>query len=447
MPIPVDSIIDAAWALPIAPENRAFADYSVAIAEARIVAFGPRTEVHDAYRADAHIACEHGVLLPGLVNAHGHAAMTLLRGVADDPPLERWLNERIWPLESRHMSAEFVADGTNLAIAEMLKSGTTCFSDMYFHPEVAARCAHEANVRAQICFPIVRFRNAWSVSSADAFRKGLAVVDAFRNDPLVRIGFGPHSVYAVDREDLLKIATLAEEVDAAIQIHLHETAAEVRAGRAEYGMSPLMLLDQLRFLSPRVQAVHLTTATAEELDRLAHAGAGVVHCPQSNLKLGSGLCSIARLNERGIRWALGTDGAASNNGLDLLQEARVALLLARMLTIDQAEDPVVPDALSVLRAATLGGAHLLGLADEIGSIEPGKCADLVLVDFDDPAYVPVHSPESQLVFTSAGTRVTHVWVNGRLVVADRELKTLDETDVKARAHAWARRMRATGRAG
>jgi 5-methylthioadenosine/S-adenosylhomocysteine deaminase len=438
-----DLIVDAGWALPIAPENRVVENSSVAVAAGAIVAFGSSDAIHREYEASTRLTRPNAVLMPGLVNAHGHAAMTLLRGVADDPPLDVWLNEHIWPLETRHMGEELVTDGTDLAIAEMLKSGTTCFSDMYFHPEVSAARAQRARIRAQVCFPIISFANAWSASPADAFRKGLALIDAYRNDSLVHIGFGPHSVYTVRREDLTKIATLAEEVDAPVQIHLHETATEVREGKASYGMSPLVLLDQLAFLSPRVQVVHLTNATDDELDRLARSGAGVVHCPQSNLKLGSGLCSIARLVARGIPWALGTDGAASNNGLDLLQEARVAILLARMLAIQTDDRPVVPDTLATLRAATLGGAHVLGLGAEIGSLEPGKRADLILIDLDDIAQLPVHRPESQLVFTAAGSRVSHVWVDGRPVVADGQLLTLDEADVKMRARAWITRMRAT----
>jgi 5-methylthioadenosine/S-adenosylhomocysteine deaminase len=435
----VDLIVDATWALPIAPENRVLEGHSVAVSAGRITAFGARAAIHAEYTSECIVSKRQSVLLPGLVNAHGHAAMTLLRGVADDPPLAVWLNEHIWPLEARHMSEQFVADGTDLAIAEMLKSGTTCFSDMYFHPGVSAKRAKRAQMRAQVCFPIVKFPNAWSSSPADAFHKGLALVDTYRDDPLVKIGFGPHSVYTVDRDDLVKIATLAEEVDAPIHTHLHETADEVRDGKASFGMSPLMLLDQLGLLSPRVQVVHLTTATDDELTRVARAGVGVVHCPSSNLKLGSGLCSVRRLVDHRITWALGTDGAASNNGLDLLQEARTALLLARAIAIGSNE-PVVPDTLATLEAATLGGARLLGIAGEIGSLEPGKRADMILVDLDDVPQLPVHRPESQLVFTAAGCRVTDVWVEGRRLVADRTLQTLDEQEIRARAHEWASRI-------
>ena len=439
MSTPVDLLLDAAWVLPIAPVNQVLADHTVAVADGRILALGPRERMHTDYAGARHLSLPHHVLLPGLVNAHGHAAMALLRGVADDVPLDTWLNERIWPLEARWVTPEFVTDGASLAIAEMLKSGTTCFADMYFHPEATVACAQRAGIRAQVCFPVIRFANGWSTGPEDALHKGMALIDRHRDDPRVRIGFGPHSVYAVDRDTLVSIAMFAEELDAPVHIHLHETASEVDDAGRTWGKSPIELLHEIGFLGPRVQAVHLNNVTESELGLLATSGTGAVHCPQSGLKLGSGLCPVKRLVARGIPWALGTDGAASNNGLDLFQEARVAALLANGVTKDPKNGPTL-DALAVLRAATWGGARVLGLDQEIGSLEPGKRADLVAVDLDQVGTLPVHHAASQLVYTASGAHVTHVWVDGHPLVEDRRLTTLDEAEIKRAAHRWERRI-------
>jgi 5-methylthioadenosine/S-adenosylhomocysteine deaminase len=437
--VTADLIIDARWVLPIAPDNRVLRRHSVVVDGGRIRMIGPTTEVHAQALARHRVTLDdHHVLMPGLVNAHGHAAMTLLRGLADDVPLARWLNEIIWPTEARWVSETFVRDGVELAVAEMLKSGTTCFSDMYFFPEVCARVAREAGMRAQVLFPVIQFPNAWSRDVDEAIHKGLALHDRYRDDRLIRIAFGPHAPYTVAPADLVRILALAEELDASIQTHLHETAAEVEQARKQSGQSHIEQLHTLGFLTPRLQAVHVTQLTDRELELLAETGVSVVHCPQSNLKLGSGFCPVARLRAAGVTVALGTDGAASNDGLDLFAEMRVASLLAKAL----AQDPSALDALTLLEMATLGGARALDMATEIGSIEVGKFADLIAIDLDDVNTLPVHNPQSQLIFTSAGNRDSHVWLGGKVLVEERRLTTLDEAGIRSRSRGWGERIAA-----
>ncbi|MEQ9004598.1 MAG: TRZ/ATZ family hydrolase [Pseudomonadales bacterium] len=433
---PSDLIIDAAWILPVAPAGQVLTDASLAMADGRIQAVGPRQEVHAAYRAEATLGLGRHVLMPGLVNAHGHAAMSLLRGFAEDAPLHEWLNRHIWPLEQRFVDADFVRDGARLAIAEMLRAGTTCFSDMYFFPEVTAEAARAAGMRCQMAFPVIRFANAWSENTDDALHKGMALHDAYRNHPLIRVAFGPHAAYSVSRGDLEKILMYAEELDAAVHIHLHETAAEVAEARSEAGGSWIDVLGEIGLLSPRLQAVHLTQAGADDIERLAEGRVHVVHCPHSNLKLASGICPVTALLRAGVNVALGTDGAASNNGLDLLQEARLASLLAKIASGDARS---LPDH-RALELATLGGARALGLDADVGSLEPGKQADVVAVDLSAPRFQPVYDPTAALVHCGAGSAVSHVWVGGRPLLHDGALTTLDETDVLTAAGRWQQRI-------
>lgn len=436
-----DLIIDARWIVPVVPTGRVLEHASLAMADGRILAVGSRAAVHADHPATTTLALDgHHALLPGLVNAHGHAAMSLLRGFAEDAPLSEWLNEHIWPLEQRFVDAEFVRDGVRLAIAEMIRAGTTCFADMYFFPEVSAEAARTAGMRCQAAFPIIRFPNAWSASTDDALHKGMALHDAYRGHPLIRIAFGPHAAYSVERSDLEKILMYAEELDAPVHIHLHETADEVAEARAGNGGGNWIdVLDEIGLLSPRLQAVHVTQADQDDIARLAAKRVHVVHCPHSNLKLASGICPVTWLLEAGVNVALGTDGAASNNGLDLLQEARLASLLAKIATRDARS---LPDA-RALELATLGGARALGLDADIGSLEPGKQADVVAVDLSATRFQPVYDPTAALVHCSAGSAVTHVWTAGRALLADGELLTLDETDVLTAAARWRQRIAAT----
>ncbi len=439
-PIPADLVLDPTWVLPIAPSRTVLSGHSVAVGDGKIIGIGPTQTIHEQFHATAIQRLDGQLLMPGLVNAHGHAAMVLLRGLAEDLPLETWLRDRIWKLEAQYLSSEFVADGAALAILEMLQSGTTCFADMYFYPEVTAQAARDAGMRAQIAFPLLDFANAWSNSAAEAFHKGLALHDTFRDDPLIRIGFGPHSAYALTKDDLIKTLTLSDEIDAPIHMHVHETAGEVAAARRELGRSHIEFLADIGMLIPRLQAVHLTQIEDAELDLLIDGGVSAVHCPQSNLKLGSGLADIERMRRRGMHVGLGTDGAAANNSLDLFMEARVAALLAKTITGDSS----ALDAFGALELATLGSARVLGLDAKIGSIELDKSADLISIDMTHAGALPVHHPESTLLYTASGSHVRHAWIAGRHVLADRQHTTMDQPAILARATAWATRLAATG---
>ena len=429
---PCDTIINAGWVLPIAPRNIVLEEASIAIGGETILAIGARGEIEAGYVAQSNLQLPDHIVLPGLVNAHGHAAMSLFRGFTEDLPLQAWLKDSIWPLESRLLTAEFVRDGTRLALAEMIKAGITCFSDMYFFPEVVAREAQAAGLRTQIAFPVIEFANAWSTSAADALHKGLALHDTYRNDNLVHVAFGPHSTYSVSEADLNKVMMYAEELDLNIHIHLHENAQEVTDAHNRIGRSWLVYLRELGMLSPRLQAVHATQLTPDEIALLAEAGVQIIHCPRSNLKLASGICPTNQLLTAGVNVALGTDGAASNNSLDLLGEARLASLLAKHLEADAA---VLPET-KALEMATLGGARALGLGDKIGSLEPGKQADLIAVDVSEPRFQPLHDPIAQLIHTDAGSAVSHAWVAGNAVLIEGLLATLDEASVVAAAKHW-----------
>jgi 5-methylthioadenosine/S-adenosylhomocysteine deaminase len=431
-----DLIIEPTWLLPVVPRRTVLTGHSVVVRGGEIVAVGPTATIEKGFHAATRRRLDNHVLMPGLVNAHGHAAMVLLRGLAEDLPLSAWLREQIWPLETRWVTPEFAADGVALAIAEMLKTGTTCFSDMYFYPEVTARAVRAAGLRAQVNFPLIGFANTWSTNAADGFRKGLALHDEYRDDPLIRIGFGPHSAYTLTREELAKTLMLADEVDAPIHIHLHETAAEVAAAHDELGCTHIQYLAELGMLVPRLQAIHLTQLDDADLERLVAGGVRAVHCPQSNLKLGSGVADIVRMRAHGLLVGLGTDGAAANNSLDLFAEARVAALLAKA----RSGDPSAMDAFETLEMATLGSARVLGLDALVGSVEPGKSADLIAIDLSDVGALPVHRPEATLLYTASGSRVRHAWVAGRHLLDDGRLTTMDETDIAARAIGWSRRL-------
>ena len=433
-----DRALTARWVLTMADDAEALVldHHAVLLAGSRIADVVPSATLADTWPGLPVRDLGEVALLPGLVNGHGHAAMTLMRGFADDMPLEPWLTERIWPLEARWVDATYVADGTELAIAEMLAGGVTTYSDMYFFPEAGAAVAHRSGIRAQVLAPLVKFPNAWSEGADAGFAKATDLHDEYRSTARITIGFGPHSTYALDPRQLEHIAVLAEQIDAPVQIHLHETAAEVAEGRRSHGDRPLDAVVRAGLFGPRLQTVHMTQLEAEDPARLAEHGVSVIHCPQSNLKLASGLCPAAALRAAGVRVGLGTDGAASNNALSMFREMHTAALLAKVVSGDAGALP----AAEVLRMATLGGAEALGLEAETGSLEPGKAADLIAVDLSAPACTPVFHPESQLVYTGTEAKVTHVWVDGEALLENGQHTRLDLPDTLERANRWRDRM-------
>lgn len=432
LPKAVDCIVSAKWILPIVPAGKVFQDCSLIIHQGCIESIHPTDGALQEYAPRQHIELPHHVLMPGLVNCHTHAAMSLLRGYADDLPLTRWLKDHIWPAEKRWVDADFVRDGTQLALAEMLRTGTTCFSDMYFFPEATAAAVHQAGMRAQITFPVMDFASNWASEADDYIHKGLMLRDDYRSHPRIRIGFGPHATYTVSDAPLTRIAMLADELQAPVQIHLHETAAEVIQAVDATGMRPLERLIELGALTPLTQCVHMTQLSDRDMDLLQQSGASVIHCPESNLKLASGICPVRRLQDRGIDVALGTDGAASNNDLDMFGEITTAALIGKIA----ARDATALPAWQVLQMATLGGAKVLGLDAQIGSLEPGKAADVIAVQLDDLDTAPLYDLASHLVYHNRRNRVTHAWVDGKPLMQDGKLTTLNTTELRNRALHW-----------
>lgn len=430
-----DLIVDAGWVIPVEPRGTVLRDHAVAVRDGRIVEVAA-TDSLQARPTRERLSLPDHVLLPGLVNAHGHAGMSLLRGFADDLPLMPWLQQHIWPAETAHVSEAFVRDGSRLAMAEMLLSGTTTFSDMYFFPEEVAALSDEIGMRCQLAFPVFDFPTAWGSGADDYISRGLALRDDCKRRPLVEVAFGPHAPYTVSEKSLAKIATYAAELDMAIHIHLHETRAEVLQAVEATGERPVDTLQRLGLLGPRTQCVHMTDAGAQDIASLAESGAHVIHCPQSNMKLASGACPVTQFRQAGVNVALGTDSAASNNDLNLFNEMHSAALLAKL----REEDAAALPAAEVLEMATLGGARALGLEQEIGSLGAGKQADLIAVDLSGPATQPLYNPLSQLVYATSGAEVTHSWVAGRPLMSDRRLRTVDLTETLSKAREWAQRI-------
>ena len=436
----VETLVHARWIVPVEPAGRVLENHALAIAHGRIVALCPSAETGNRFTAAEEIHLPRHVLIPGLINAHTHAAMTLLRGVADDLPLEPWLKDHIWPLEGRWVSAEFVRDGAELAVAEMLRGGTTCFSDMYFFPEATAQVARQAGMRAVLGMVVFDWPSPWGSGPQDYLTKGLALRDQHMNDPLLSFVFAPHSTYTVSEPWLKKLHTLADELDLPVHTHLHETAAEVAESVQQHGKRPIARMAELGLLNNSLMAVHMTQLDDAEIAACAEARVNVIHCPQSNLKLASGFCPVAKLIKAGVNVALGTDGAASNNDLDLMGEMQSAALLAKGVAGDATAVP----AATALRMATLNGAKALGVDKDLGSLTVGKWADLTAVDLDAPETRPVHDVISTLVYAAHREQVSDVWVAGRRLLQERHLTRMDQSSIMERADAWRERIAADG---
>lgn len=431
-----DQILNPRWVIPVEPAGEVLEGHSVVVRDGRIAALLPTALALESFSAPKVVELPRHALLPGFVNVHTHAAMSLFRGLADDLPLRTWLEQHIWPAEARWADREFVRDGTRLAVAEMLLAGTTCFNDMYFFPDEVAAAALEAGIRATVGMIVIGFPSAWARDTREYFEHGLAVHDRYRDHPLIRTAFAPHAPYTVDDDALRRVAVLAEELDVPVHMHVHETAAEVADAIAATGLRPLVRLERLGLLSERLLAVHMTQLEDDEYALLANAGVSVAHCPESNLKLASGFCPLGRLAAAGVNCALGTDGAASNNDLDMLGEMRTAALLAKAV----AGDPCAVPAHAALAMATLNGARALGLEQEVGSLVAGKRADMVAMDLGGLRAQPVYDPVSQIVYAGHRDQVTDVWVGGRRIVDGRRLLTLDEQELVATAERWRARI-------
>ncbi len=432
-----DSLIASRWCVPIEPAGTVLENHAVAVVDGRIAAILPLEEARETFQPSVLVERPGHVLMPGLINAHVHAAMTLFRGLADDLPLDAWLREGVWPVERRFASAELVRDGTELAIAEMLAAGITCFSDQYFFPEIVAETAVDLHMRAMIGTPVIDIPTAWAEDAADYLSKGSDLVhDRYADHPLISTCFAPHSTRALSDASFTELRVLADQLDVPVHIHLHESESEIMASVEATGKRPIERLDDRGLLNSSLLAVHAVHVTPAEIARLASAGAGVAHCPTSNLKLACGIAPVRALLDAGVTVGIGSDGAASNNMLDLLSEIRMTALLAKVT----GGDGGAIAAEQALRMATLDAAKALRRDHEIGSIEPGKWADLTCIDLMRCNSQPVYDPVSQLVYATRADQVSDAWVGGRHLLDQGELTTIDRESIFRRSGEWQQRI-------
>ena len=432
----IDLLIEPRWLVPVEPRGVVLEGHAVAVDADRIVAILPVAEARSRFAPRERVELTEHALIPGLINAHTHNPMTLMRGLADDLPLMRWLQEHVWPAEAKAMGPEFVRDGIELAIGEMLRGGTTCCNENYFFPDVQAATYAKYGFRSLIGLPVIEFPTPWAQSRDEYFDKGLAVYDEFRDEPLLGASFAPHAPYTVSDESFERIRMLSDQLDLPVHLHLHETAHEVDEARRERGARPFARIQALGLVNDHLIAVHMTQLTDAEIAVCADAGVAVVHCPESNLKLASGFCPTEKLRRAGVKLALGTDGCASNNDLDMFGEMRTAALLAKAV----AEDASALDAASTLHIATLGGAQALGWSERIGSIEVGKQADLCAIRLDDIETQPMYNVISQLIYAVGRHQVSDVWIAGQRKLRERVLVDLDMVELREKARRWRERI-------
>lgn len=434
---PADLLIEARWIIPIDPEGSVLEHHALVAAAGRILEIGPSAAMAAKYRPLEHVQRPNHALLPGLVNAHTRAATALLRGVAVRGPLMPWLLRDIRPLEHRWLGPEFVREGARLASAEMLLAGITTFADMYPFPEETLRVASAAHLRVVVGLPVSDTPSAWAQSATEHLERAEQLWDAYRSDPRVRLYFAPDAPWEMSADTLGRVRRVADQLDAPIAMHVHVTSIEIQENRARHGVPPLAWLAEFGLLRPGFTAIHVNWLAEGEAELLARSGVAVVHCPQANLRLGSGICPVRELLAAGVDVALGTDGPASAGALDLLAETRTAALLAAQRCAERA--PL--GALQALTLATLGGARVLGLDEQIGTLEPGKAADMVCIDLSAPACQPVISPAEAIVFGATRAAVSDVWVAGRALVAGHRLLGFDSMELAARAREFATRIR------
>lgn len=435
--VDVDLIIEARWIATMAADFAVLEHHAVVVNAGLIVALLPSAEAKRYFNAAEQLNLGEQVLMPGLINAHTHAAMSLMRGMADDVALMPWLEEHIWPAEQALLSPQFVQDGSLLACAEMLRGGITCFNDMYFYPQATAAAASQAGMRANLGLLVLDFPSAYASDADDYLQKGFDAHDTWRNNPLISSSIAPHAPYTVSDASLEKVMTYAEQLGLGLHTHLHETQDEIARSEQLYGMRPMARLAKLGLLGPDFLAAHGVHLLDYEIDMLAAYGCHIAHCPSSNLKLASGIAPVAELLAKGVNVALGTDGAASNNRLDMFSEIRLAALLAKGVT----GDATVLPAQQALAMATINGAKALGLDDKIGSIEVGKYADLTALRLDEVLLAPYYDPISHLVYCCGREQVSHTWVAGELRYCNGVYANIEPNELKDIVNTWQVKIR------
>jgi 5-methylthioadenosine/S-adenosylhomocysteine deaminase len=432
----VDTLLHARWIIPVEPESVTYDYHSLVIDKGLIIDLLPTAQAKQKYQASHTEELLDHALLPGLINCHTHAAMSLMRGIADDLPLMEWLQHHIWPLEKQWMNAEFVKDGSDLAIAEMILGGTTCFNDMYFFPEVTAQQAILAGIRIKVGLVVIDFPTAWAQTGAEYIEKCLALHEKLRLSELCSTAFAPHAPYSVSDAAFKEIKKWSEQLKLPIHIHLHETLHEVESAVAHNGITPLQRLQDMGLVNASLIAVHMTQLSDSEIEQLAKAGAHIVHCPESNLKLASGFSPVAKCLAAGINVALGTDGAASNNDLDMFGEMRTAALLGKAVS----GDATAVSATVALQMATINGAKALGLDEVCGSLRIGKAADVIAIDLSYLETQPLYCPVSQIVYAASRQQVSDVWVAGQRLLKQRQLMTIDKAALLVKVAKWQERL-------
>lgn len=433
----VDLIIHSRWLVPVDTTHQILEHHSIVIKAGCIVSIIPQQQAKQQYTATTEQNFEQHCLMPGLINNHTHAAMSLFRGLADDLPLMSWLNDHIWPAEKQWVSDAFVEAGSELAIAEMIRGGITCFNDMYFFPDTTARIVDHSGIRASLGMIIIDFPSAWAANVDEYLHKGQQLHDYYRHHSRISTAYAPHAPYTVSDDTLAAVIMNAEELDTPIHMHIHETAGEISQSIEQYGVRPLERLKQLGLLSPRLTAVHMTQLNDDEINWCAEAGIHIAHCPESNLKLASGFCPIAKLTQHNINITIGTDSAASNNDLDMFAEMRQAALLAKAVAQDASAIP----AHTALEMATINAAKALGIEDITGSLEVGKSADIIAIDFGDVESQPCYDVIAQLVYATGRDKVTDVWVEGKQLLKNRQLTTLNQANIIKNTQQWADKIK------
>jgi len=431
-PIEVDLIIEARWLATVVRNASLLEHYSVIVKNDNILDLLPTTFARAKYTGTDTICLDEHILIPGLINLHTHAAMNLMRGIADDLPLMQWLNEHIWPAERAFVSPDYVKDASLHACAEMLGGGTTCFNDMYFFPQATAAAINQSGMRANLGLFVSEFANSYANDADDYLQKGFESHDSWRGNAMISSSIAPHAPYTVSNRTFEKIITYAEQLSIGIHTHLHETRDEINQSETQYGVRPIQRLASLGLLGPNFTAAHCVHLLPSEIDILSEHGSHIAHCPSSNLKLGSGIAPVSLMLKNNVNVGIGTDGAASNNRLDMFAEMRLAALLAKGMS----EDPTAVTAHQALEMATFNAAKALGLDDQIGSIEIGKKADVVAVRLSDINISPCYDPVSHLVYTCGREHVTHTWVAGKLCYSNGLYANIEPIELKEIIQKW-----------
>jgi len=433
-----DMLVVGGTVLTMEPNTEPIKNGAVAVTDGRIAAVGPAEELLELSPSGAVLNAGNSIILPGLVNTHSHLAMTLLRGIADDIPLKEWLEQHIWPVESEYMNRETVRLGTELATAELLLAGVTTTADMYFFGDEVSAVLAEAGMRGVVAESLIDISTPRCATPEEMLEKQRELLEAYSNHPLITPSVAAHSPYSVSAANLVKEAELAEEYEVSMQIHLSETTWEVEKLLGEKGVSPVAYLADLGFLSERTVAAHCVHVSSEDIELLAEFEVGVSHNPVSNLKLASGVSPVPAMVAQGVKVSLGTDGAASNNTLDLLRDMQLAALLHKGIT----GDPTVLPARTMLEMVTINGARVLGL-ENIGTLAEGREADLICVAVDGPHTAPMYDPFSHLVFAARSSDVRHVMIRGQVVVRNHELQTMDRERIEAQVREFSENVRSS----